>query len=86
MNLKEFKSKIKSINQLNKKLENYITYYEDKCYKNYEKAYKKNFDFYLSKIELNDIILDIKSLYLSIENNIMMDIIIHKKENENVKN
>jgi hypothetical protein len=86
MNLKEFKSKIKSINQLNKKLENYVTYYEDKCYKNYEKEFRKKFDFYLSIIELNDIILDIKSSYVNLESNIMMDIIIHKKENENVKN
>jgi hypothetical protein len=36
--------------------------------------------------ELNDIILDIKSSYVNLESNIMMDIIIHKKENENVKN
>jgi hypothetical protein len=86
MNLKEFKSKIKLINQLNKKLENYVTYYEDKSYKNYEKAFRKKFDFYLSIIELNDIILDIKSSYGNLESNIMMDIIIHKKENENVKN
>jgi hypothetical protein len=85
MNIKEFKSQIKLINQLNKKLENFITFYDDKCYKNYEKVYMQKFDFYLSKIELNDIILDIKSLYLSIENNIMMNIAIHKKENENAK-
>jgi hypothetical protein len=85
MNLKEFKSQIKSINQLNKKLENFITFYEDRCYKNYEKAYNQNFDFYLSKIELNDIILDIKSSYINLENNIIMDITIHKKENENAK-
>ena len=84
MTLKEFKESIKSIQQLNKKIENYITYFDDKCYLNYEKQYREKYDFQIAAYELNDLVTDIKCKYIFIEDQILIKIALHKagKANE----
>jgi len=67
MTHKKFKEHIKRIAELNKKLENHVTFYEDKGHINYENYFKIEFDWVMSRIQLNDIVTDIIASYKYLE-------------------
>lgn len=74
MNKKSFKSVIRKIKALNTILENYITYYERREYNIYWNLVGSVHDFELSKGEVLGIIMDIKSKYIYIEDEIIKSI------------
>lgn len=67
MTHKQFKEHIKHISQLNKMLENHVTFYEENGHLNYENYFKNKFDWVLSRIKLNDIVTDIIASYKYLE-------------------
>jgi hypothetical protein len=63
---KKFKEIIKLIDGLNKKLENYIDFYDN--------GFSPQHDFLLSEIELKQIVTDIRKYYISIQSGIIKNI------------
>lgn len=73
MNLKQLKQQLKKIKELNEKLENNVTFIQGKNYLSYKDHFKEEFDFELAKIEVDDIIKNIRSCYIFIQDSIKKD-------------